>query len=242
MASMSSQTGSIRRQASRYSLPRFATLYFSYSEASRAPTAIELGCADPTEPCNLPNALVSDPPLKQVVTRTFEVGARNSQEGRLRWNVGWFRGENYNDLLFVASEQTGFGYFTNFGQTRREGMEANLQHYGPEIQKFTIGGDYTFLNATYQSSQIVDGGSNSANDGGLGLDGNIMVQPGDRIPQVPQHMFKAYADYQPTAKIIVDVDVRAVSSSYARRQWKTTRTTPDGIYYPWPWRPHHRIR
>ena len=25
----------------------FASLYFSYSEASRAPTAIELGCADP---------------------------------------------------------------------------------------------------------------------------------------------------------------------------------------------------
>ena len=66
-----------------YSPFHFASFYFDYSEANRAPTAIELGCADPAEPCNLPNALVSDPPLKQVVARTFEVGARSSQEGRL---------------------------------------------------------------------------------------------------------------------------------------------------------------
>jgi hypothetical protein len=44
-------------------------------------------------------------------------------ENNLRWSAGWFRGENYNDLLFVASEQTGFGYFTNFGKTRRQGRK-----------------------------------------------------------------------------------------------------------------------
>ena len=114
------------RRAHLQSASRFASVYFSYSEASRAPTAIELGCADPNEPCNLPNALVSDPPLKQVVTRTFEAGVRGTMENNLRWSAGWFRGENYNDLLFVASEQTGFGYFTNFGQTRRQGVEASI--------------------------------------------------------------------------------------------------------------------
>ena len=110
----------------------------------------------------------------------------------MRWSAGWFRGENYNDLLFVASQQTGFGYFTNFGQTRRQGAEVSLSG---RIQHFTLGGNYTFLNATYQSSQTVDGGSNSINDGGAGLDGNITVQPGDRIPQIPQNILKAYVDY-----------------------------------------------
>src|SRR6185312_7630271 len=47
-----------------YIASRFATAYFSYSESSRAPTSIELGCADPNEPCNFPNALVSDPQLQ----------------------------------------------------------------------------------------------------------------------------------------------------------------------------------
>ena len=75
--------------------------------------------------------------MKQVVARTFEVGARNSQEGRLRWNIDFFHIENYNDLLFVASEQTGFGFFDNFGKTRRQGLEAN---FDARISQFVLGG------------------------------------------------------------------------------------------------------
>ena len=50
------------------------TFYADYNEASRAPTVIELGCANPAAPCGLPNDFASDPDLKQVVARTFEVG------------------------------------------------------------------------------------------------------------------------------------------------------------------------
>lgn len=213
-----------------YSRWRFASLYFSYSEASRAPTAIELGCADPTAPCNLPNALVSDPPLQQVVTRTLEAGARGSFENNLHWSAGWFRGENYHDLLFVASEQTGFGYFTNFGQTQRQGAEVDLNG---KIGRFTLGGGYTFLRATYQSSQTVNGGSNSSNDGGLGLDGHITVQPGDRIPQIPANVLKAYAEYQATSKLSMDLDFVAVGRSFARGN-ENNLDQPDGVYYLGP--------
>lgn len=213
-----------------YSPTRFATAYFSYSEASRTPTAIELGCANPDEPCNLPNALVSDPPLKQVVTRTFEAGLRGSLENHLRWSTGWFRGENHDDILFVASEQTGFGYFTNFGETRREGAEASLSgHFG----KFTLGGNFTFLSATYQSPQTIFGGTNSSNDAGPGLDGNITVMPGDQIPQVPRNILKAYADYQATKKLSVDLDFDAVGRSFARGN-ENNQDQPDGIYYLGP--------
>jgi outer membrane receptor protein involved in Fe transport len=213
-----------------YGINRFASVYFSYSEASRAPTAIELGCANPNEPCNLPNALVSDPPLKQVVTRTLEAGVRGTLENRLRWSAGWFRGENYNDILFVASEQTGFGYFTNFGQTRREGAETSLS---AKVGKFTLGGNYTFVAATYQSTQTIDGGSNSLSDGGPGMDGNITVQPGDYIPQLPKNIFKAYAEYQPTSKISADLDFVAVGRSFARGN-ENNQDQPDGVYYLGP--------
>jgi outer membrane receptor protein involved in Fe transport len=213
-----------------YSPSRYASLYFSYSEASRAPTAIELGCANPDEPCNLPNALVSDPPLKQVVTRTLEAGLRSAQESNLRWSAGWFRAENYNDLLFVASQQTGFGYFTNFGRTRRQGAEVSLSG---RIQHVTLGGNYTFLSATYQSAQTVGGGSNSLNDSGAGLDGNITVQPGDQIPLIPQNLLKAYADYQPTSKILIDLDFIAAGRSYARGN-ENNLSRPDGVYYLGP--------
>jgi outer membrane receptor protein involved in Fe transport len=213
-----------------YTPSRFGTVYFNYSESSRAPTAIELGCADPTQPCNLPNALVSDPPLKQVVTRTVETGVRGKMENNLNWNVSWFRGENYNDLLFVASQQTGFGYFTNFGQTRRDGLEVDLRGH---IHTLTLGGNYTLLNATYQSSQLVDGGRNNTNDGGLGLDGNITVLPGNRIPQIPQNIFKAFAEYEPLRKLSVDLDFDAVGRSFARGN-ENNQDKPDGIYYLGP--------
>lgn len=218
-----------------YVASRWLNLYASYSESSRAPTAIELGCADPNDPCNLPNALVSDPPLKQVVTRTVDTGVRGSiAEGNIRWNVGWFRGENHNDLLFVASQQTGFGYFTNFGQTRREGAEANLSG---RIRALTLGGGYTFLNATYQSPQTVDGGSNSSNASALGgapgLDDTITLQPGDRIPLIPQNMLKAWADWAVTKKLSVDLDFMAVGRSFARGN-ENNQDQPDGVYYLGP--------
>jgi outer membrane receptor protein involved in Fe transport len=205
----------------------FASFYFSYSEANRSPTAIELGCADPNEPCNLPNALVGDPPLKQVVTRTFEAGVRGSMERRLHWSAGWFRGENYDDLLFVASEQTGFGYFTNFGKTRRQGAEADIDG---RFGKLTLGGDYTFLSATYESPQTVGSGSNSTNDGGAGMEGNIAVLPGDQIPLIPRNIAKAYADYQITSKLNVDLDFNAIGRSFVRGN-ENNQDQPDGVYY-----------
>jgi outer membrane receptor protein involved in Fe transport len=205
----------------------FASAYVSYSEASRAPTSVELGCADPNEPCNLPNALVSDPPLDQVVTRTVEAGLRSAGESRIRWNGGWFRAENFHDLLFVASQQTGFGYFTNFGKTRRNGAQVDVS---TRIRQFTIGGNYTFLNATYQSAQAVNGGSNSSNAAGPGLAGTVALVPGDRIPLIPSNSLKTYAEYQPNTKIVLTVDFIATGRSYARGN-ENNLSQPDGIYY-----------
>jgi outer membrane receptor protein involved in Fe transport len=214
-----------------YRPSRFFDLYFDYSEASRAPTSIELGCADPNEPCNLPNALVSDPPLKQVVTRTIEVGIRSTETASLHWSADYFFGQNYNDLLFVASEQTGFGYFLNFGKTQRDGVELELSQ---DWRHWSVGGNYTFLNATYRSPQTIDGGSNSTNDSALagmpGIDDNIHIAPGDFIPQVPRNIFKLYTQFHPSSKLTAEIDVRAVGSSFARGN-ENNLDQPDGVYY-----------
>jgi outer membrane receptor protein involved in Fe transport len=210
------------------------TTYVNYSEGSRAPTTIELGCADPTNPCNLPNALAGDPPLDQVVTQTFEAGVRGTERDHLSWSVGWFWAENHNDILFVSSTQTGNGYFKNFGDTRRTGLEA---HVTSRLGRVMLGGNYTFLNATYQSTETIDGSSNSSNDsaqaGVPGMDGVITIQPGDRIPLIPQHLGKAFADWQVTPALSVNVGVVAASSAYARGN-ENNDQQPDGIYYLGP--------
>lgn len=205
--------------------------YFDYSEASRAPTSIELGCSNPDQPCNLPNALVSDPPLKQVVSRTVEFGIRSKDSGTLHWSAGYFFGQNDNDLLFVASKQTGFGYFLNFGKTRRDGLEFELDKAWGQ---WSVGGNYSFLNATYQSPQTVDGGSNSTNDSALagkpGIDDNIHIVPGDFIPEVPRNIFKFYSRYSPSPKLTAEMDILAVGSSFARGN-ENNLDHPDGVFY-----------
>jgi outer membrane receptor protein involved in Fe transport len=69
--------------------------------------------------------------------------------------------------------------------------------------------------------------------GSRGLDGVIRIQSGDRIPLVPQHLLKAFADYQPTKKLSLDLDFVAVSTSYARGN-ENNQSQPDGVYYLGP--------
>src|SRR6185312_12599040 len=57
-----------------YKISPELTAYAGYSEANRAPTPLELGCADPAHPCIVAAFLVSDPALKQVVSHTVEAG------------------------------------------------------------------------------------------------------------------------------------------------------------------------
>ena len=58
------------------------------------------------------------------------------------------------------------------------------------IGRVTWGLDYTFLDATYQSDAVVDGSANNTSDSALsgfpGLDGNIYIHPGNRIPLIPK--------------------------------------------------------
>jgi outer membrane receptor protein involved in Fe transport len=202
--------------------------YFGYTESNRAPTSIELGCADPENPCHLPNSLVSDPPLKQVVAHTFEAGLRSASESRLNWSVGWYRARNTDDLLFVSSPQANNGYFRNFGETQREGVTVDLSG---RIGKFEIGGDYTYIQATYQSSETIGGAGNSSNDAGTpGLEGNIQIVPGDHIPQIPDHVLKAYAGWRPTKKFFVELLLNAQTKSFARGN-ENNLARPDNVYY-----------
>src|SRR5436190_3414765 len=70
-------------------------------------------------------AFVSDPPLKKVVARTIEIGARGRHGAEGLWSAALFRTELHDDLQFIAagSGATNAGYFANVGTTRRQGLE-----------------------------------------------------------------------------------------------------------------------
>jgi len=214
---------------------RGVNAYAGVNEGSRAPSAIELGCADPANPCRLPNAMAGDPPLKQVVTRTIEAGLSGDFGADLRWNAGLFRAVNRDDIQFVADEQAGFGYFRNFGKTRRQGLELGLN--GKAGDAIDWGTNFTLLQATYQSAETFDGSSNSSNstaaDGTPGFDGTISVKPGDRLPLTPRRMFKAFADWRVLPTVRIGLDMVAIGDSLARGN-ENAQHQADGTYYLGP--------
>ena len=158
--------------------------------------------------------MAGDPPLKQVVTKTWEAGVRGQWGEVARWSAGVFRTENHDDILFVADNQAGFGYFKNFGKTRHQGMELALDGKAGVLH---FGVNYTWLQATYQSREPVHGSANSSSDAEApGLEGNIAITPGNRIPLTPSHILKAHVEVQGGRDWTVGLAMTAVSSSYAR--------------------------
>lgn len=190
------------------------TAFGSVSQGNRAPSPIELGCSDPANACVLPNALQSDPPLKQVVSRTLEAGVRGTAADQLRWNASLFRTLNRDDLLFVSNGLAA-GYFTNFGRTLRQGIELGLsRQHGPLGWSVS----YSHLRATYESSAciVAEGNSSAESSPACTGEGEIEVRPGNRIPGLPQHSLKFAGDWQPAPGWSVGTQLRAYSGQYLR--------------------------
>jgi iron complex outermembrane receptor protein len=188
------------------------TVYGGYAEANRAPTPLELGCADPMRPCLLDNALVGDPPLKQVVSHTYEAGLRghfgsDSKHGVLNWNVGLFRAQNSDDIINVASPLPGHQYFQNGGGTLRRGIEAGLSYQqGP----WSVFANYTFVDAIFLDPLVLSSPNNPFAD----ADGKIFVVPGNHIPAVPSYRFKAGTDYKITDAWKLGADINMIGNQY----------------------------
>jgi outer membrane receptor protein involved in Fe transport len=197
-----------------YEVSDAVSIFGRYSESNRAPTAAELSCADPAEPCRVPNAFVSDPPLEQVVAQAVEVGFRgprlsNSRNG-ISWSVVFYRTAIGNDILFVASpELIGTGFFQNTGGTRRVGLDAELSGQVDRISWFA---SYGLVEATFQTNFEL-ASDEEVNDA-VDEDGMINVEVGDRMPGIPRQSLKAGFNYTMTDTWDVALDMIASSSRF----------------------------
>ena len=167
-----------------------STSFFArYSESNRAPTAAELSCADPAEPCRVPNAFVSDPPLEQAVARSFDMGVRGRWQaaaGRGEWSVAAYRTRIDDDILFIASpELIGTGYFQNAGATARSGLDVELSGNVARTAWYL---SYGLVDATFESPLLLPS-DEEVND--AATDEGVAVAPGDRLPGIPRHSLKA---------------------------------------------------
>ncbi|WP_295430795.1 TonB-dependent receptor [uncultured Thiodictyon sp.] len=187
-------------------------LYGGYSESSRAPTPVELACADPQNECRLPNAFLADPPLDQVVARTFELGVRGdlALAYPVNYQLGLFQTINQDDILFQAGGASGnLGFFDNIGDTRRQGLELTL---GGTVKRVAWFLNYTYLQATFQN----DFYSHSPNHPVANAEGNIYVESGDRLPGIPLNNLKTGLDWQITPRFSAGLTVIYQSGQYYR--------------------------
>ena len=193
-----------------YKITSGLTAYASYSEANRAPTPLELECANPARPCVIATFLVSDPPLKQVVSQTIEAGFRGKQDfsfGTLDWKFGGFRTINSDDILAIPDPVLqGFGFFQNVGSTRRQGIEAEANL---KSSRWQFHASYAFVDARFLDALQLASNSPFAD-----ANGNIQVLPGDQIPAIPRHRIKAGFDYSVTDAFKIGGDALFVSSQF----------------------------
>lgn len=199
------------------------TAFAGWSQGSRAPSPIELGCSDPLNPCVLPNALQSDPPLKQVVSQTFETGLRGSFDSGMRWNASVFRTVNKDDLLFVSSGLSR-GYFSNFGRTLRQGVELGLSQQAASLD-WSL--SYSYLRAKYDAPAclVSEANSSAESDPSCGGEGEIAVRRGDRLPGLPAHGLKFNVDWRVTSAWTLGAQFRAYSG-------QNVRGNENGLHQP----------
>lgn len=175
------------------------TVFGNVARNTRAPTVIELGCADPDQPCRLPAGLQSDPYLKQVKSTTVEIGLRAQPAAGQRVTLSIFRTDNRDDIVFGSVSATSqLGYFRNVDRTRHEGLDAEWQgRIGPVSTQLS----YSRLRATYQVDDTLRFG-----------DRNVQVRPGTGMAGMPRHVVKIGADWAATPTIGVGTDVQWIAS------------------------------
>jgi len=186
------------------------TVYASYNEGMRAPTAIELTCADPAAPCKLPNDFLADPALAAVVSRTAELGARGTWS-IWHWSAAAYRTNLRDDIQFISSGAgaTNAGFFASVGATRRSGIELAA---ASRLGRWSLAARYSFIDATFQSTFSESSPSNSSAD----ANGAIQVRPGNQIPGVPRHTLKLRVDCNLTERWTTGTSILTSSGVYAR--------------------------
>ncbi len=185
--------------------------YGSYSESARAPTPVELACADPDAPCNLPNAFLADPPLEQVVTKSLEFGFRGKLNPDVRWHLGTFHSINNDDIIFISTGgiSSNEGFFDNVGDTKRIGVELGLSGAWEKLDWFM---NYGYVDATFDDGFV----SSSPNHPLAGANGAVTVKEGNNIPSIPKHSLKVGGDYHVTPKFSIGSDLVYNSGQYFR--------------------------
>lgn len=215
--------------------------YFNWSQGTRTPSVIELGCALDKTPiqvgvlngqpiyvpisvaqgrsCQLPSGLSGDPYLPQVKAETFDLGVRGTLSENIEWNLGYYR-TDLKDDIYMVTYPGNRNFFDSVGRTRRQGIEMGMR--GTWDNKLRFGLNYSLTDARFRDTFEMAGDDNSSATQRIDIlelgsvSGIMTVEPGDRMPGVSLHNMNANVSYDLTDKWTVGLSAVAHSSSFLR--------------------------
>jgi len=186
------------------------SLFGGYSEAMRAPTSVELSCANPQSPCALPTGFNGDPELQPVVARTVEFGGRGTWGQAAAWTAAVYVSRLANDIQFIAApDSISYGYFANVGSTERRGLELGLK---TRWEQLLLSLDFGHVRAVYKSEFSTEAGQE--------------VRSGNRIAGIPANTLKLRAAYPFHPQWQLGAQLLAASGQYAHGN--EGNRSPDG--------------
>ncbi len=164
-------------------------VFFNWSQGTRAPSSVELGCAfdntlvdqnpgDPNSPkiaksfasiggaCTLPTSLSGDPYLSQIFANSYEVGMREKIFSDWEWNASLYRTDLQNDIYLIGITATR-SFFDTIGATRRQGIEFGFSGKAG-MADFRV--NYGYTEATFQSRLFMLSPHNSSAEVGSPLE------------------------------------------------------------------------
>jgi len=156
-------------------------LFFNWSQGTRTPSSVELGCAydgtlvpqtpgDPNSPkipksvasiggaCTLPTSLSGDPYLPQIFANSYEVGMRGKVFDDWEWNTSLYRTDLQDDIYLVGITASR-SFFDTIGDTRRQGLELG---FSGKIGIVDFRANYGLTEATFQSNLFMVSPHNSS--------------------------------------------------------------------------------
>jgi outer membrane receptor protein involved in Fe transport len=162
--------------------------------------------------------MADDPPLNQVVAKTYEFGSRGLLTENVRWNAGVYQSMNHDDIQFTAAgTSNGAGYYKNVGRTKRQGIDMGL---AGNVDKFKWNASYSYVRATYDGDVDFINSSNSSADSSSSstspsiAPSSYTVSKGDYIPSIPKHQLKLRGQYSVTPDWTIGANVIGYSDSY----------------------------
>ncbi len=155
------------------------TLYANYGEGFRVPTTDELFAFGVGS---------SDPNLRPVKSRTYEVGLRARPWDWLETTAALFLTDVRDEIVFDPTVPP-FGQNRNSPESRRQGVEVGAKVRPHKRVDILL--NYTFTDARFRTQATLSSGT---------------VERGDRIPLVPMHRANGTITYRPLTGLEVSLN------------------------------------